>query len=99
MSINVQVAYLLKSAAHPETIPACLATIMLVQKTNQGFIEEMWMIAYEAKAIRDQFHQIRQLYEVREFQNKIPDGKISFPEDSRSLASGIVVEFRCAFSS
>ena len=72
---------------------------MLVQKTNQGFIEEMWMIAYEAKAIRDQFHQIRQLYEVREFQNKIPDGKISFPEDSRSLASGIVVEFRYVFSS
>ena len=57
------------------------------------------MIAYEAKAIRDQFHQIRQLYEVREFQNKIPDGKISFPEDSRSLASGIVVEFRYVFSS
>ena len=52
------------------------------------------MISYQAKSIREQFHQIRQLYEIQEIQNKVPDGKISFPEDSRSLASGIAVEFR-----
>jgi hypothetical protein len=94
--VDLQVAYLLKSAAHPETIPTCLATIRLVQETNRGFIGELWTISYQARSIREKFHQIRQLYEIQEIQNKVPDGKISFPEDSRSLASGITVEFRYA---
>ncbi|KAF9784896.1 P-loop containing nucleoside triphosphate hydrolase protein [Thelephora terrestris] len=89
-----EVAYLLKSAAHPETIPTCLATIRLVQETNRGFIGELWTIFYQARSIREKFHQIRELYEIQEIQNKVPDGKISFPEDSHSLASGITVEFR-----
>ena len=94
-SLNIQVVFLLKSAAHPETIPAALTTIKLVHTTNQGFINEMWMISYHAKSIRENFHQIRQLYEISDIQNKVSDGGISFPEDSRSLASGIAVEFRC----
>lgn len=86
--------YLLKSAAHPEAIPACLATIKLIQATNMGFISGLWRIKFEAKSIGDQFYKIRQMYEIREIQNKIQSGKISFPEDSRSLASGITIEFR-----
>ena len=92
---GVQVVFLLKSAARPETIPASLATIKLIQDTNQGFINELWMITFHARSIRENFHQIRQLYEISDIQNKVPDGKISFPEDSRSLASGVTVEFRC----
>lgn len=89
-----EVVYLLKSAARPEAIPACLATIRLIQATNAGFINEVWRIKFEAKSIGDQFHKVRQMYEIRGIQNKIQGGKISFPEDSRSLASGITVEFR-----
>jgi hypothetical protein len=94
LSVDIQVAFLFKSAARPETIPACLTTIKLIQSTNQGFISELWMISYHAKSIRENFHQIRQLYEINDIQNKIPDGRISFPEDSRSLTSGVAVEFR-----
>lgn len=54
------------------------------------------MISYHAKSIRETFHQIRQMYEIGDIQNIVPDGTTSFPEDSRSLASGIAVEFRCA---
>ncbi|KAF9650307.1 P-loop containing nucleoside triphosphate hydrolase protein [Thelephora ganbajun] len=89
-----EVAYLLKSAARPETIPACLATINLIQTTNQSFTSALLMTSYQAKSIGEQFHKIRQLYEIHEIQNKVPDGIISFPEDSRSLVSGITVEFR-----
>lgn len=92
-------AYLLKSAAHPETIPACLATIRLIQATNQGFIRELWKISFEAQSIGDQFHKIRQMYEIHDIENKVQNGAISFPEDSRSLASGITVEFRYVPSS
>ena len=92
---GVQVVFLLKSAARPETIPTSFATIKLIQDTNHGFINELWKITFHAKSIRENFHQIRQLYEISDIQNKVPDGKISFPEDSRSLASGVTVEFRC----
>lgn len=91
---SFQVAYLLKSAASPENIPTSLATVRLIQTTNQGFIGELWSLSWQAKSIREQFHQVRQLYEIHDIQNKVPDGRISFPEDSRSLASGIEVEFR-----
>ena len=87
-------AYLLKSAAHPETIPTYLATVGLVKPTIHGFIYAMQMLFFNARSIGDQFHKIRQLYEIHEIQNKVPDGRISFPEDSRSLESGITVEFR-----
>jgi ABC-type multidrug transport system fused ATPase/permease subunit len=52
------------------------------------------MILYHARSIGDQFNKIRQMYEIHEIQNQVPDGKISFPEDSRSLASGVTIEFR-----
>ena len=97
--IDIQVAYLLKSAARPETIPTCIATIGLVKSTNQGFIYALQMMFYHARSIGDQLHNIRQLYEIHEIQNKVPNGTISFPEDSRSLASGITVEFRHVASS
>lgn len=99
LSSNTQVAYILKSAARPETIPTCLTTIALIKSTNQGFIYAVEMMFYHARSIGDQFHKIRQLYEIHEIQNKVPDGTISFPEDSRSLASGITVEFRHVASS
>jgi hypothetical protein len=61
---------------------------------NKNFVSALWMLSYEAKSIGEQFHRVRQLYEIHEIQNKVRDGKISFPEDSRSLASGITVEFQ-----
>jgi hypothetical protein len=96
---NMQVAYLFKSAARPETIPTCIATIGLVKSTNRGFIYALRMTFFHARSIGEQFHKIRQLYEIHEIQNKVPDGTVTFPEDSRSLASGITVEFRHVTSS
>jgi len=66
----------------------------LIQTTNRNFISALWAISYQAKSIGEQFHSVRQLYEIHEIRNKVPDGTISFPEDSRSLASGITVEFQ-----
>ena len=66
----------------------------LIQATNRNFTSALWAISYQAKSIGEQFHRVRQLYEIHEIRNKVPDGTPSFPEDSRSLASGITVEFR-----
>ena len=62
--------------------------------TTQGFISAFWMISHQVKSIGEQFHKVRQLYEIHEIQNEVLDGTMSFPEDSRSLATGITVEFR-----
>ena len=94
LSIDLQVAYLVKSTARPETIPACLATIRLIQTTNMAFMSELRMILYHAGSIGEHFHKMRQMYEIHEIENKVLDGTVSFPEDSRSLESGITVEFR-----
>ena len=70
--------------------------------TTRDFIFSFWMISHQAKSIGEQFHKVRQLYEIHEIQNKIPDGTVPFPGDGRSLVSGIAVEFRyvlCSFRS
>ena len=96
LTANLQVGYLLKSAARPETVPVCLVTIKLIQDMSRSFMNEMLLISYQAKSIPELFHTVRTFYEIRKIQNKVPDGVIAFPEDSRSLAAGITVEFRCA---
>lgn len=64
--------------------------------TAQEFTAALWMVSYQAKSVGEQFHKVRQLYEIHEIQNKVLDGTISFPEDSRSSASGISIEFQYA---
>ena len=59
-------------------------------------MSELRMILHHAGSIGEQFYNMRQMYEIDEIRNKVPDGAVSFPEDSRSLESGITVEFRCA---
>lgn len=87
-------SFLLASVARPETIATRFATVKLIQTTIQGFVYELWTMSYQVKSIGDQLHKIRRVYEAHETKNKVPDGVISFPEDRRSLASGVTVEFQ-----
>lgn len=67
---------------------------------TRDFTSAFWTISQQTDLIGDRFHKVRQLYEIHEVQNKVLDGTVSFPEDSRSLTSGISVEFRyvlCSF--
>ena len=66
---------------------------------TRDFIFGLWIISHQAKSISEHFHKVRQSYEIHEIQNKVLDGTISFPEDSRSLTSGISIEFRYVLSS
>lgn len=42
----------------------------------------------------NQIESIRKLYEPVNIQNVIPDGTVSFPEETTTLKSGIELEFR-----
>ena len=66
---------------------------------TRDFVFAFWMITQQAGSIGERFHKVRQLYEIHEIQNEVLDGTMSFPEDSRSLATGIAVEFRCVLYS
>jgi hypothetical protein len=61
---------------------------------TRDFVFAFWLMSRQTESIGERFHKVRQLYEIHEVQNEVLDGTMSFPEDSRSLASGIAVEFR-----
>lgn len=68
--------------------------IKLIQTSTRDSISALWMMSYQAQSIGEQFHKVRQLYEIHEIENKIQDGTESFPEEGQSLVSGIAIEFR-----
>lgn len=49
-------------------------------------------------SISEQLEAIRNLYEVKNIPNRIEDGEESYPENSRTMSSGITVEFRSVSS-
>jgi hypothetical protein len=66
---------------------------------TRDFVFAFWLMSQQAESIDERFHKVRQLYEIHEVQNEVLDGTMSFPEDSRSLATGIAVEFWYALCS
>jgi len=93
-----EVFYLLRAAEHPESIPVSMASMRLVQETTSSFMIAFMGFLNESGSIAERFHQVRQLYEIKNIPNDVVDGNISFPEDRQSLKSGISVEFRSVFS-
>ena len=72
--------------------------IKLIQTSTRDFISALWMMSYQAQTLGEQFHKVRQLYEIHEIENKVPDGTESFPGDGQSLTSGVTIEFQCVVS-
>lgn len=68
--------------------------IKLIQTSTRDFISALWMMSYQAQTLGEQFHKVRQLYEIHEIENKIPDGTEAFPGDGQSLMSGFSIEFQ-----
>lgn len=92
-----EVLYLLRAAEHPASIPVSIASMRLVQETTSNFVSACMGLLNESGSIAERFRKVRQLYEIENIPNSVTDGTISFPEDSRSLTSGMSVEFRSVF--
>jgi len=93
--ISPKIAFTLRAAQYPKSIPMSVASIRLIQETAMEFSGILSAFVRETGSIADRFHSIRQLYEVETIPNRVTDGNIPYPENQQALRSGISIEFRC----
>ncbi|KAG1814414.1 P-loop containing nucleoside triphosphate hydrolase protein [Suillus subaureus] len=88
-----QIILILRVIQKPMTLPLALASLYLIDRTSSSLIFENFS-PYQSGTLVAQLADVRALYEVKNVQNKVVDGRESFPENMQSLKSGIPVEFR-----
>lgn len=93
-----QIIFALRAAQYPASIPVTLASLTLIQSTVSSVTGSMTFFFDSFGSISEQLEAIRNLYEVKNIPNRIEDGEESFPENSRTMSSGITVEFRSVSS-
>uniref|UniRef100_A0A0W0G9X5 Putative P-loop containing nucleoside triphosphate hydrolase protein n=1 Tax=Moniliophthora roreri TaxID=221103 RepID=A0A0W0G9X5_MONRR len=89
-----QIVFTLRAVQYPSSIPLSLASLNLITQTATTFSHTLFNLFSQTGSVADSFATIRQLYEIMEVPNRIADGDIPFPENTRSLQYGIAVEFR-----
>ncbi|KAG1770215.1 P-loop containing nucleoside triphosphate hydrolase protein [Suillus occidentalis] len=89
-----QIILILRFIQKPTTVPLTLAfALFLVERTSRSLFFDNFS-PYEHNDLATQLAEVRKLYEIKNVQNKVVDGKESFPENKQSLRGGISVEFR-----
>lgn len=89
-----QIILILRVIQKPTTVPLTLAlALFLVERTSRSLFFDNFS-PYERGNLATQLADVRALYEIKNVQNKVVDGKEPFPENKQSLRSGISVEFR-----
>jgi len=84
-----QIAFALRAAQKPMTIPLSLASLALIEHASTLFMSTHFS-TYGGPTIAMHFSNVRDLYETENVQNKVTDGTELFP----SLRTGMSVEFR-----
>jgi hypothetical protein len=77
------------------TVPLVLASLFLVERTSRLMFNNF--SHYEDGKLAKRLADVRALYEIKNVQNKVVDGREPFPENKQSLRSGISVEFRLIY--
>ncbi len=75
-------------------MPITLASLNLIIQASNDAIYAYLDITDQDHSIKDQIASVRDLYEILEIPNKIPDGTVPFPENQKSTETGISIEFR-----
>ncbi|THH30401.1 hypothetical protein EUX98_g3800 [Antrodiella citrinella] len=89
-----QVVFALRAVQQPSSIPVSLASLNLITQTTSTFSYKVYKVIQQTGTIADSVAAVRELYEILELPNKIPDGAIPFPEDTQKISSGISIEFK-----
>ncbi|KAA1475431.1 P-loop containing nucleoside triphosphate hydrolase protein [Dentipellis sp. KUC8613] len=89
-----QVAFALRAAQYPASIPVSLVSLNLIQNSAGTFIEKIRTLRYQAQSLSRNMSNLQKLYEVGNIPNQVLDGEKPFPEDSKTVRFGIGVEFR-----
>ncbi|TFY73558.1 hypothetical protein EWM64_g10454, partial [Hericium alpestre] len=89
-----QIVFTLRAAQYPTSIPVSLASLHLIQESSQSFMTMMTSLTQQAGTLSEKMSGLRKLYEAANIPNKVPDGRIPFPENAQSIHNGISLEFR-----
>lgn len=91
-----QIVLILRVIQKPMTMPLTLASLFLVNFTSHSLIFNNFS-PYARGNLVNELADVRALYEIKNVQNKVVDGREPFPENKQSLGSGISVEFRLIY--
>ncbi|KAF9072268.1 P-loop containing nucleoside triphosphate hydrolase protein [Rhodocollybia butyracea] len=89
-----QIVFTLRAVSYPSSIPLSLASLNLITSTTSSFTNTLFRLVYETGSISDNFASIRKMYEVMQVENRIRDGTVGYPENSKELQMGVSIEFR-----
>ncbi|KAF8350299.1 P-loop containing nucleoside triphosphate hydrolase protein [Amanita rubescens] len=89
-----QIVFTLGAIQDPASMPITLASLNIIIQTANNAIYAYLDIASQDHSIKDQIASVRDLYQILEIPNKIPDGTVPFPENQKSTETGISIEFR-----
>ena len=89
-----QIVFALRAVQYPASIPVSLASLTLITETATRFSYTLQILFTQTGSIAEQFETVRKLYDVGNIRNKVADGTVSYPEDSRKASAGITLEFR-----
>ena len=91
---TIQIVFTLRAVQQPASMPISLASLYLIQAATIPFVDNVWELLDSAKSVSEKLASVRKLYEVHNIQNKVPDGMVSFPEETSQMRFGIELEFR-----
>ncbi|KAG5646916.1 hypothetical protein DXG03_001992 [Asterophora parasitica] len=89
-----QIVFTLRAAQYPSSIPISLASLNLITQTTSTFTGLLVSLYSNTGSLAEKIADVRRLYDIEKIPNRVVDGTEPFPEDQKSLASGISVEFR-----
>ncbi|KAK2462113.1 hypothetical protein APHAL10511_006576 [Amanita phalloides] len=89
-----QIVFMLRAVRYPASVPIIFASLNLITKTTNDFIFTIYFLFERDESILNKITSIRNLYQIIEIPNKVFDGKVPFPENQRSLETGMSIEFR-----
>ncbi|TFK85027.1 HlyB/MsbA family ABC transporter [Polyporus arcularius HHB13444] len=87
-----QIAFTVMAFKNPANMPASLASLNLVQGAARNFALSVYNMVSRSQSIVGHFSAVRDLYEVRNIQNEVPDGDL--PLVFSPETPGVALEFR-----
>ncbi|EED84738.1 predicted protein [Postia placenta Mad-698-R] len=87
-----QVVFALRAVQYPASIPVSLASLQLIRQTATSFGSDVAYFIETFGSMAEQLSRARQLYEVAEIPNVVPDGHEPFPENVQKARAGLAVE-------
>jgi hypothetical protein len=86
--------FTLRAVQQPASIPVSVASLNLVTQASNSFISSLIRLFQSTGSFTEKVESVRKLYEVAVIPNQVVGGTVPFPEDVKSLSSGISIEFK-----